>query len=61
MTNADYNNERKWCEQCKEYVRYLMSVDHSYCAECGGRVRLFSRDDSRRFSEHVQRHKWRAS
>ncbi len=61
MSNADYNAERKWCETCKSYVRYLMSVDHSYCVECGSRVRLFSREDAARFGETVQRHKWKAS
>lgn len=61
MGNHDFYGERKWCEHCKEYVRYLMSVDHSYCARCGNRVRLFSRDDAARFNETVQRHRWQAS
>jgi len=61
MNQASYYQEKKWCEHCKTYVRYLMSFDHSYCADCGHRVRLFSRDDARRFSDTVQRHKWQAS
>jgi hypothetical protein len=61
MGIGDYNTEKKYCEHCKAYVRYLMSVDASYCVECGNRVRLFSRDDARKFGEHVQRHKWQAS
>jgi hypothetical protein len=61
MTHVDFNAERKWCEKCRTYVRYLMSVDHSYCIDCGSRVRLFSRDDATRFVETVQRHKWKAS
>ncbi|GAB4151615.1 MAG: hypothetical protein Fur0037_20330 [Planctomycetota bacterium] len=61
MGTNDYYTEKKWCEHCKDYVRYLMSVDHSFCTRCGGRVRLFSRDDAERFSENVKRHKWQAS
>ena len=26
MAKQDYYGERKWCENCKDYVRYLMSV-----------------------------------
>ena len=58
---GDYYGEKKWCETCKGYVRYLMSVDHSYCVHCGARVRLFSREDAQRFTEEVHRHKWQAS
>jgi len=61
MGNTDFYGERKWCDSCKDYVRYLMSVDHSYCVQCGHRVRLFSREDALRFSETLQRHKWQAS
>jgi anaerobic ribonucleoside-triphosphate reductase len=61
MALTNYDHETKWCEHCKVYVRYLMSVDHSFCVKCGNRVRLFNRDDGRRFTETVQRHKWRAS
>ena len=58
---AEFYSESKWCDACKTYVRFLMSVNHSYCVGCGGRVRLFSRDDGRSFSDTVQRHKWQAS
>ncbi len=58
---AEFYSESKWCDACKTYVRFLMSVNHSYCVGCGGRVRLFNRDDGRSFSETVQRHKWQAS
>ena len=61
MGNQDFYGERKWCEQCKDYVRYLMSVDHSFCVQCSTKVRLFSSDDARKFSETVQRHRWQAS
>jgi rRNA maturation endonuclease Nob1 len=58
---TEFYSEQKWCEACKGYVRFLMSVNHSFCVTCGGKVRLFSRDDSSRFGETVQRHKWQAS
>ncbi len=61
MTTSDYYDETKWCEQCKDYVKFLMSVNFSYCVHCGGRVRLFSRNDGRQFDDTVQRHKWQAS
>ncbi len=61
MGNTEFYNESKWCDGCKGYVRFLMSVNHSFCVQCGGRVRLFNRDDSSRFTETVQRHKWQAS
>jgi len=61
MGKQDFYGERKWCEHCKDYVRYLMSIDLSYCAQCGNRVRLFSREDARKFTETVQRHRWQAS
>lgn len=55
MGSHDYYGERKWCEHCKDYVRYLMSVDHSYCVQCGNKVRLFSNDDAEKFTETVDR------
>lgn len=60
-SNAEFYNEQKWCDDCNRYVRFLMSVNHSYCIECGGRVRLFSGDDKQSFEDNVQRHKWQAS
>lgn len=59
--NTEFYTESKWCESCKTYVPFLMSVNHSFCVHCGGKVRLFSRDDNSRFGETVQRHKWQAS
>ena len=61
MNNGDYYQEKKWCEECEDYVRYLMSVDHSYCIDCGRRVKLFNSKDKESFSETIQRHKWQAS
>lgn len=60
-TRSEFYNEQKWCEHCKQYVKFLMSVNHSFCVDCGNRVRLFSRLDSEQFQGHVQRHKWQAS
>ena len=58
---SEFYTEQKWCDHCNGYVRFLMSVNHSYCIECGGRVRLFNRNDSASFQETVQRHKYQAS
>ncbi|MCK5943531.1 MAG: hypothetical protein KAI24_16230 [Planctomycetes bacterium] len=60
-SNTEFYNEQKWCDHCQGYVRFLMSVNHSFCVDCGGRVRLFNRDDKRDFQDTVQRHKWQAS
>ena len=57
MENPDYYNDRKYCEQCQRYVSYLMSLDHSYCTECGERVRLFSQNDWETFHDTLQRQK----
>ena len=42
---SDFYNDRKYCPQCESYVSYLQSMEHSYCVECGGQVRLFSDSD----------------
>lgn len=54
MDNLDYYSDRKFCPQCAGYVPYLVGVDHSYCVQCGGRVRLFSEQDWRAFQESLQ-------
>ena len=61
MGHMDFYREKKWCANCREYVCYLMSVNHSYCITCGTQVRLFSRGDAERFTDEVKRHKWQAS
>ena len=53
MEHIDYYSERKYCTHCEKYVPYLMSVDKSFCAECGGEVRLFSECDWRQFNESM--------
>ncbi|MBK8979277.1 MAG: hypothetical protein IPM29_25550 [Planctomycetes bacterium] len=60
MDIRDYYGETKWCDHCREYVHFLMSVNRSYCVHCGNPVRLFSKEDSRRFNADVQKKKWRA-
>lgn len=54
MDHPDYYSDRKFCAQCNDYVAYLMSLDNSYCAECGGEVRLFSESDWQVFNESMQ-------
>ncbi len=61
MGNGDFYGEKKFCDQCNDYVAFLMSVNASYCVHCGSKVRLFSGKDREQFSEEVQRHKWQAS
>lgn len=61
MEIRDFYSELKWCASCNDYVRYMISVNHSFCTQCGGRVKLFSKEDSQRFSEQVQQRKWKAS
>lgn len=54
MENLDYYSDRKFCPQCNDYVHYLMSIEHSFCAECGSEVRLFSENDWTAFNESIQ-------
>lgn len=54
---SDFQNDRKWCPSCEAYHPYLMSVDKSYCVECGGEVRLFSEEDWQAFSEKMDARK----
>jgi hypothetical protein len=58
---AEFYSESKWCDACRAQVRFLMSVNHSFCIQCGGVVRLFDGDGAGRFGERVQLHKWQAS
>ncbi|MBL8695671.1 MAG: hypothetical protein JNJ88_16385 [Planctomycetes bacterium] len=45
----DFYNEHKYCPSCREYVRFLASLNRSYCAQCGEVVNLFSKDDWKKF------------
>ena len=57
----DFDTDRKWCEKCNAYIRYMMSVDHSYCTECGSKVRLFSKADAEAFGDEVTKRRWRGT
>ena len=61
MDVHDFYHEKKFCLQCNNYVRYLMSVNHSYCVQCGSSVKMFSKEDAQLFSDEVQKRKWRVS
>ena len=55
--NNDYYSDRKFCPACNQYVPYLMSLSTSFCAECGGEVRLFSKADWEAFAEKMEARK----
>ena len=59
-TDSTFYRETKWCEACSAQVRYLASVDHSFCVQCGGKVRLFANDERSRVTEAAQRHRYQA-
>jgi len=42
MHTNDFYSATKFCPCCAKNVRYLASIELSYCVECGGEVRLFS-------------------
>ena len=45
MGNSSFYDETKWCDDCGKYVNFLLSLDHSFCVECGSKVRLYSSED----------------
>ena len=51
--NNSYYNDKKWCPCCQGYVSYLASIEISFCVDCGGEVRLFSKDDWVSFNEEL--------
>ncbi len=55
LVEPDFYRDRKFCPSCERYVRYLRSPAFSYCAECGGVVRLFSEEDRRSFARSLAR------
>ncbi len=61
MNTRDFDNDKKWCEQCNRYQRYLMSVNQSYCIECGAEVRLFNKADAAAFGEDLEKRRWRGT
>jgi hypothetical protein len=50
----NFYSDRKFCDHCETYVSYLMSVDKSFCVECGNEVHLFSKEDWQDFNETLQ-------
>lgn len=58
---AAFYDETKWCSACNRDVRFLMSVNHSFCVDCGHTVTMFRREAGSAFGERVQRHRWQAS
>ncbi|MCP3916407.1 MAG: hypothetical protein GY711_12690 [bacterium] len=53
MDNLDYYSDHKYCPTCDKYVSYLMSIEQSFCTQCGSEVRLFSKDDWQEFNESM--------
>lgn len=51
---TDFYAEKKWCSKCKQQVRYLLSVYHSYCIRCGTIVTLFSKDEWRKINRKIE-------
>ncbi len=54
MASSSFYDDRKFCHDCGDYVPYLMSMDHSYCIQCGAQVKLFSKEDWGTFSEGIK-------
>jgi len=52
--NISYYNTKKYCPSCQGYVRFLQSLDASYCVDCGSKVRLFSSSDKKEFLEGLK-------
>ena len=61
MDYRDFYQETKWCTKCNGYVRYLMSVNQSFCADCGTPVKLFNKEDLARFRVDLELRKWKVS
>ena len=49
VEHIDFYGEKKFCKKCGKYVRFLMSIHHSYCIDCGSIVFLFSQKDKKKF------------
>ena len=57
MTSHDFYAATKYCPCCAKDVRYLASLEASYCVECGGEVRLFSKDEWTAFTAALEARK----
>ncbi len=58
---SDFEQEKKWCPKCETYRRYMVSINHSFCIECGTKMRLFSKPDQARFTEEIQKRRLRTT
>ncbi len=54
MEPTNFYDDRKYCQECGQYVPYLQSMEHSFCAVCGTKVRLFSEDDWKTFNDSLK-------
>jgi len=57
MPQSDFFKDSKYCPRCHDYVRYLQSLDASFCIDCGAKVRLFSAADKRAFLQDLKQAK----
>lgn len=55
--SVNYYNSKKYCPSCREYVRFLQSLDESFCVACGSKVRLFSTADKQAFLDGLKAEK----
>lgn len=50
MSNSTaFDDDRRFCPSCREYVRYLLGLQRGFCARCDTQVVLFSPEDLERF------------
>ena len=61
MNFMDFYNEKKWCGHCNNYVRYLMSVNQSFCVQCGHQVKLFNTQDLEQVNASMEKRKWKGA
>ncbi len=45
----NFYSDFKWCEKCRKYVLYLVSLDSSHCIYCDAKVVVYNRADLKRF------------
>lgn len=45
MITPQFDEDRRYCPCCDDYVSFLSSPDASYCVECGGKVKVLSPQD----------------
>ena len=54
MQTNDFYGATKYCPCCDKNVRYLASIEVSYCVECGNEVRLFSAEEWAAFNAKLE-------